>query len=67
MENVIFDKLVVKWFGVLLLDLILVVCVCGIDWLYIYLCLFYMDFLCFFGVNNIVFLSVGMFYVFEEF
>lgn len=62
-ECFMFVEFVVQWFGVVLLDLILVVCVCGVDWIYIYLCFFYVDELCLFGVNNMVFLEVGMLYV----
>lgn len=61
---VMLEEVVVGWFGVVLLDLMLVVCVCGEDWIYIYLCFFYVDESCLFGVNNIVFFEVGMLYVF---
>lgn len=63
MYFVIFKDLLKKWFGMVLSDLMLIVCVCGVDWVYFYLINFYFDELCLWNVNNYVFLDVGMFYV----
>ncbi|MGC9401280.1 cytochrome c1 [Vibrio genomosp. F10 str. 9ZC157] len=55
-----------KWFGGPPPDLTLVARVRGTDWLYTYLRSFYTDSSRPFGVNNIVFPSVGMPHVLEE-
>ncbi|MCK6264801.1 cytochrome c1 [Vibrio sp. ZSDE26] len=55
-----------KWFGAPPPDLTLVARVRGTDWLYTYLRSFYADPARPFGVNNIVFPSVGMPHVLEE-
>ncbi|MBF4375693.1 cytochrome c1, partial [Vibrio anguillarum] len=60
MENAIPDKSAAKWFGAPPPDLTLVARVRGTDWLYTYLRSFYADPSRPFGVNNIVFPSVGM-------
>lgn len=60
MENAIPDKSAAKWFGAPPPDLTLVARVRGTDWLYTYLRSFYTDPSRPFGVNNIVFPSVGM-------
>lgn len=55
-----------KWFGAPPPDLTLVARVRGTDWLYTYLRSFYADPSRPFGVNNVVFPSVGMPHVLEE-
>jgi ubiquinol-cytochrome c reductase cytochrome c1 subunit len=55
-----------KWFGTAPPDLTLTARVRGVDWLYTYLRSFYEDPSRPFGVNNIVFPSVGMPHVLEE-
>ncbi|MDG3089076.1 cytochrome c1 [Vibrio hannami] len=66
MENAIPEKDAAKWFGAPPPDLTLVARVRGTDWLYTYLRTFYHDPAKTFGVNNIVFPSVGMPHVLEE-
>ncbi|MFC1234658.1 cytochrome c1 [Vibrio sp. DW001] len=66
MENAIPDDSAAKWFGAPPPDLSLVARVRGADWLYTYLRSFYADPSRPFGVNNIVFPSVGMPHVLEE-
>ncbi|WP_260259798.1 cytochrome c1 [Vibrio intestinalis] len=66
MENAIPDKSAAQWFGAPPPDLTLVARVRGTDWLYTYLRSFYADPARPFGVNNIVFPSVGMPHVLEE-
>ncbi|WP_413285831.1 cytochrome c1 [Vibrio sp. MA40-2] len=66
MENAIPDDSAAKWFGAPPPDLTLVARVRGADWLYTYLRSFYADPSRPFGVNNIVFPSVGMPHVLEE-
>ncbi|MDA0148744.1 cytochrome c1 [Vibrio sp. LaRot3] len=66
MENSIPDKSAAQWFGAPPPDLTLVARVRGTDWLYTYLRSFYADPARPFGVNNIVFPSVGMPHVLEE-
>ncbi|GLT18518.1 cytochrome c [Vibrio zhanjiangensis] len=66
MENAIPDSSAAKWFGATPPDLTLVARVRGVDWLYTYLRSFYEDPSRPFGVNNIVFPSVGMPHVLEE-
>lgn len=66
MENAIPDKSAAKWFGAPPPDLTLVARVRGVDWLYTYLRSFYADPSRPFGVNNIIFPSVGMPHVLEE-
>lgn len=66
MENAIPDTSAAKWFGAPPPDLTLVARVRGTDWLYTYLRSFYADPSRPFGVNNIVFPSVGMPHVLEE-
>ena len=66
MENAIPEKSAAKWFGAPPPDLTLVARVRGTDWLYTYLRSFYEDPSRPFGVNNIVFPSVGMPHVLEE-
>ncbi len=66
MENSIPDESAAKWFGAAPPDLTLVARVRGTDWLYTYLRSFYEDPSRPFGVNNIVFPSVGMPHVLEE-
>lgn len=66
MENAIPDESAAKWFGAPPPDLTLVARVRGTDWLYTYLRSFYADPARPFGVNNIVFPSVGMPHVLEE-
>lgn len=66
MENSIPDDSAAKWFGAPPPDLTLVARVRGTDWLYTYLRSFYADPSRPFGVNNIVFPSVGMPHVLEE-
>lgn len=56
-----FKVLVEKWFGKMLLDLSLILCVWGSDWVYIYFKFFYLDFLCLLGWNNMLFFNVFMF------
>ncbi|USD64889.1 cytochrome c1 [Vibrio sp. SCSIO 43136] len=66
MENSIPNKQAGNWFGAPPPDLTLVARVRGTDWLYTYLRTFYADPSRPFGVNNIVFPSVGMPHVLEE-
>lgn len=66
MQNAIPDKQAGNWFGAPPPDLTLVARVRGADWLYTYLRTFYADPARPFGVNNIVFPSVGMPHVLEE-
>ncbi|KJY82220.1 cytochrome C [Vibrio galatheae] len=66
MENAIPETSAAKWFGAPPPDLTLVARVRGTDWLYTYLRSFYEDPSRPFGVNNIVFPSVGMPHVLEE-
>ncbi|WED21452.1 cytochrome c1 [Vibrio sp. JC009] len=66
MENAIPEKQAAKWFGAPPPDLTLVSRVRGTDWLYTYLRSFYADPSRPFGVNNVVFPSVGMPHVLEE-
>lgn len=66
MENAIPEKSAAKWFGAPPPDLTLVARVRGTDWIYTYLRSFYVDPSRPFGVNNIVFPSVGMPHVLEE-
>jgi len=66
MENAIPDEAAAKWFGAAPPDLTLVARVRGVDWLYTYLRSFYEDSSRPFGVNNVVFPSVGMPHVLEE-
>jgi ubiquinol-cytochrome c reductase cytochrome c1 subunit len=66
MENSIPDDAAAKWFGAPPPDLTLVARVRGTDWLYTYLRSFYADTSRPFGVNNIIFPSVGMPHVLEE-
>ncbi|WP_428772923.1 cytochrome c1 [Vibrio sp.] len=66
MENAIPEDSAAKWFGAPPPDLTLVARVRGTDWLYTYLRSFYADPSRPFGVNNIVFPSVGMPHVLEE-
>lgn len=66
MENAIPEKSAAKWFGAPPPDLTLVARVRGSDWIYTYLRSFYVDPSRPFGVNNIVFPSVGMPHVLEE-
>jgi len=66
MENAIPDQSAAKWFGGPAPDLTLVARVRGTDWLYTYLRSFYEDPARPFGVNNVVFPSVGMPHVLEE-
>ncbi|RJX74420.1 cytochrome c1 [Vibrio sinensis] len=66
MENAIPDAMAAKWFGAPPPDLTLVARVRGADWLYTYLRSFYADPSRPFGVNNVVFPSVGMPHVLEE-
>jgi len=66
MENAIPDKDAAKWFGAAPPDLTLVARVRGADWLYTYLRSFYVDESRPFGVNNLVFPSVGMPHVLQE-
>lgn len=65
MENAIPDKDAANWFGAPPPDLTLVARVRGADWLYTYLRSFYKDDTRPFGVNNLVFPSVGMPHVLE--
>ncbi|NOH80639.1 cytochrome c1 [Vibrio sp. RE86] len=66
MVNSIPQESAAKWFGAPPPDLTLVARVRGTDWLYTYLRSFYEDPSRPFGVNNIVFPSVGMPHVLEE-
>ena len=66
MVNSIPQESAAKWFGAPPPDLTLVARVRGTDWLYTYLRSFYADPSRPFGVNNIVFPSVGMPHVLEE-
>ncbi|WP_298721062.1 cytochrome c1 [uncultured Oceanisphaera sp.] len=65
MENAIPEKDAANWFGAPPPDLTLVARVRGADWLYTYLRSFYKDDSRPFGVNNLVFPSVGMPHVLE--
>lgn len=65
MENSIPEKDAASWFGAPPPDLTLVARVRGADWLYTYLRSFYKDDSRPFGVNNLVFPSVGMPHVLE--
>lgn len=65
MENSIPEKDAANWFGAPPPDLTLVARVRGEDWLYTYLRSFYKDDERPFGVNNLVFPSVGMPHVLE--
>ncbi|MEI6858956.1 MAG: cytochrome c1 [Shewanella sp.] len=66
MENSIPEDAAAKWFGATPPDLTLVARVRGEDWIYTYLKGFYKDENRPFGVNNIVFPSVGMPHVLEH-
>ncbi|MCV5870158.1 cytochrome c1, partial [Escherichia coli] len=66
MVNAMPPKQAANWFGAPPPDLTLVARVRGADWLYTYLRSFYVDPSRPFGVNNIVFPSVGMPHVLEE-
>ncbi|MBD1389915.1 cytochrome c1 [Neiella sp. HB171785] len=66
MENSVDDEQAAKWFGATPPDLTLVARVRGVDWIYTYLRTFYVDETRPFGVNNVVFPSVGMPHVLEE-
>lgn len=66
MVNSIPQDSAAKWFGAPPPDLTLVARVRGTDWLYTYLRSFYADPSRPFGVNNVVFPSVGMPHVLEE-
>ncbi|MCM2678633.1 cytochrome c1 [Echinimonas agarilytica] len=66
MENSVEDSQAEKWFGAAPPDLTLVSRVRGADWIYTYLRGFYVDETRPFGVNNVVFPSVGMPHVLEE-
>ncbi|MBW8189495.1 cytochrome c1 [Neiella marina] len=66
MENSVDDEQAAKWFGAAPPDLTLVARVRGVDWIYTYLRSFYVDDTRPFGVNNVVFPSVGMPHVLEE-
>ncbi|NOH32661.1 cytochrome c1 [Vibrio chagasii] len=66
MVNAMPAKQAANWFGAPPPDLTLVARVRGADWLYTYLRTFYEDPSRPFGVNNIVFPSVGMPHVLEE-
>lgn len=65
MVNAIPAKSAAQWFGTAPPDLTLVARVRGVDWLYTYLRSFYADPSRPFGVNNMVFPSVGMPHVLE--
>ncbi|MCT7654902.1 cytochrome c1 [Oceanimonas sp. NS1] len=65
MENAIPEADAANWFGAAPPDLTLVARVRGADWLYTYLRSFYKDDSRPFGVNNLVFPSVGMPHVLE--
>lgn len=65
MKNAIPEKDAATWFGAPPPDLTLVARVRGTDWLYTYLRSFYKDDERPFGVNNLVFPSVGMPHVLE--
>ncbi len=66
MVNAMPEKQAANWFGAPPPDLTLVARVRGADWLYTYLRTFYEDPTRPFGVNNLVFPSVGMPHVLEE-
>lgn len=66
MENSIPEDAAAQWFGATPPDLTLVARVRGEDWIYTYLKGFYKDENRPFGVNNIVFPSVGMPHVLEH-
>jgi len=65
-KNAIDSKDAAKWFGATPPDLTLVARVRGSDWIYTYLKSFYVDPNRPFGVNNVVFPSVGMPHVLQE-
>ncbi len=65
-KNAIAKDDAAKWFGAAPPDLTLVARVRGTDWIYTYLKSFYKDESRPFGVNNIVFPSVGMPHVLQE-
>ena len=65
-KNAIGKEDAAKWFGAAPPDLTLVARVRGTDWIYTYLKSFYKDESRPFGVNNIVFPSVGMPHVLQE-
>ncbi|GAM76979.1 ubiquinol cytochrome C oxidoreductase [Vibrio ishigakensis] len=66
MTNSVPQEDAAKWFGVAPPDLTLTARVRGVDWLYTYLRGFYEDPSRPFGVNNIIFPSVGMPHVLQE-
>jgi len=66
MENSMAEQDGAKWFGAAPPDLTLVARVRNPDWIYTYLRSFYVDESRPFGVNNVVFPSVGMPHVLEE-
>ncbi|EHN69316.1 cytochrome c1 [Aliivibrio fischeri] len=66
MKSAIPEKQAAGWFGAPPPDLTLVARVRGTDWLYTYLRTFYADPTRPFGVNNMVFPSVGMPHVLQE-
>ncbi|RKF15902.1 cytochrome c1 [Alginatibacterium sediminis] len=66
MENAMQADDAAAWFGAPAPDLTLVARVRGADWIYTYLRSFYADETRPFGVNNLVFPSVGMPHVLEE-
>ncbi|WP_217875684.1 cytochrome c1 [Pseudoalteromonas shioyasakiensis] len=65
-KNAIGKEDAAKWFGAAPPDLTLVARVRGTDWIYTYLKSFYKDESRPFGVNNVVFPSVGMPHVLQE-
>ncbi|WP_105180124.1 cytochrome c1 [Pseudoalteromonas sp. T1lg21] len=65
-KNAIAKDDAAKWFGAAPPDLTLVARVRGTDWIYTYLKSFYKDESRPFGVNNVVFPSVGMPHVLQE-
>ena len=65
MKSAMSEKDAAKWFGAPPPDLTLVARVRGADWIYTYLRSFYVDPTRPFGVNNVVFPSVGMPHVLE--
>lgn len=65
MKSSVSEKDAAKWFGAAPPDLTLVARVRGADWIYTYLRSFYVDPTRPFGVNNLVFPSVGMPHVLE--
>ncbi|WP_087016633.1 cytochrome c1 [Thaumasiovibrio subtropicus] len=66
MTSAISEDSAKKWFGNPAPDLTMVARVRGTDWIYTYLRTFYVDPARPFGVNNVVFPSVGMPHVLEE-